>query len=255
MSLTAGTISLVSKSSNSANLAITAASGGTGPYTNQWYRSTTTGFTPGGGNILTGQTALSLSDSGLIPGTIYYYKVIQTDTGHSNDVVTATQLAVTTDSASQSINSFAQAPFLGQLDLKVGPTNVVAVQIDASQATALYAGSFVKIVDSADGVPKVVGVAANSDEALGCIVYDIKSKQYVAGDRAELAMSGSVIFLYATTAIARGVQVVPDVISQGSVQAAAGQTGSKIVGWAYDKASAYGDLIRVVLKTPSFTVV
>lgn len=255
MSLTAGTISLVSKASTTANLAVTAASGGTGPYTNQWYRSITTGFSPGGGNIIAGATALTLADSGLIPGTIYYYKVVQTDTGNSNTTVTATQLAVTLDPPSQNINSFAQAPFVGQLDLRVGPSNVVAVQIDTSQATPLTAGTAVKIVDSVGGVPKVVGITADTDEVLGFIVYDIKSKQYVAGDRAELAMAGCCMFLYAASAIARGVQVVPEALSPGSVQAASGLTGDKLVGWAYDKAAAYGDLIRVVLQTPSFKVV
>lgn len=255
MVLAAGTISLVSKSSNSAQLVVTAASGGTGPYTNQWYRSTTPGFSPDGSNIITGATALTLNNTGLIPSTTYYYKVVQVDTGHSNDTVTATQLSVSLDNPSQSINQFAQAPFLGQLDLKVGPTNVVAVQIDATQATGLYAGSAVKIVDSVDGVPKVVGCAAESDEVLGFIAYDIKSKVYVAGDRAELVMAGGCVFLYATEAIARGVQVVLDLSSLGSVQGAAGETGSTIVGWAYDKATAYGQIIRVMVSTPSFKVV
>jgi hypothetical protein len=169
--------------------------------------------------------------------------------------VTATQLALTTDSPGQSINSFDQQPFLGMLDLKVGPTNVIAVQIDTTQASALYGGSAVKIVDSIDGVPKVVGCAAQSDNVFGFIVYDIKSKSYLAGDRAELALSGSCMWLYATAAIARGVQVSLDLTSLGSVQAASGHTGDNIVGWAFDKATAYGQLIRVMLRTPSFTIV
>jgi len=52
MSITAGTITLNSFTYSTANLTATAATGGTGPYTYQWYRSTTTGFTPGAGNIL-----------------------------------------------------------------------------------------------------------------------------------------------------------------------------------------------------------
>lgn len=255
MALTTGVLSLVSVSSNSDNLITTAASGGTGPYTQQWYRSTTTGFSPGGGNIITGATALTLSDSGLIPNTPYYYKVVFTDTGNSNATVTSTQLVVTTSSPSQSINVFAQSPFLGSLDLKVGPTNVAAMQIDVSQATGLFGGSAVKVVDSADGVPKVIGCAADSDEVWGFICYDIKSKVYVAGDRCEVAQAGSVMWLYATTAISRGTQVVLDLTSLGSVQSSSGQTSDNIVGYAYDKATSYGQLIRVSLRCPSFLFV
>ena len=60
------------------------------------------------------------------------------------------------------------------------------------------------------------------------------------------------MYLYATTAIARGAQVVLDLTSPGSVQAATGS--DTIIGYAYDSATAYGQLIRVVLSTPSFLV-
>jgi hypothetical protein len=254
MTLTAGVISQTSVSQSGAVLAATAATGGTGPYTYQWYRSTTTGFSPGGGNIISGATALSLTDSGLVPNTIYYYKVVVTDTGNSNVTATYTQLAVTTSIPSQSPNAFAQSPQLGMIDLRFD-YDTVAVQIDSSQATALYAGSAVKIVDSADGVPKVVGCAANSDEVLGFINYDIKTAAFTAGMPAEISMSGNVMYLYSTGAIARGVQVSLDITSPGGVRSASGNTGDKIVGWAYDKATAAGQLIRIFLKTPSFTVV
>lgn len=253
MALTAGTISLISKTSNTAQLNVTPATGGTGPYTQQWYRDTQSGFSPGVGNIIAGATALTLNDSGLIPGTTYYYKVVFTDTGDSNAEVTATQLAVTMDNPGQNINQFSEQPFLGMLDLKVGPTTVVAGQIDSTQLTELYGGSAVKLVDSADGAPKVVGCEADSDDVFGFIVYDIKSKAYNAGDRCEIAMKGSCMFLYATEAIARGAQVVLDLTSLGSVTGASGESGANIVGWAYDKATAYGQLIRVMLETPSFS--
>lgn len=252
MSIAAGTISLLSVSSNGANLSITAASGGTGPYTNQWYRSTTTGFSPGGGNILAGQTGLSLVDSGLIPGVQYFYKVIQTDTGHSNDTATATQVAATTTAPSLNITSFQQQPFLGMLDLKVGGTNVIGGQIDVSQSGSLYAGQAVKIVNSPDGVPKVIACAADTDEVFGFIVYDIKSAAYVAGSRCELAQAGSCMWLYATTAIVRGAQVSLISAQPGSVSALV--STARIVGYAYDQAAAYGQLIRVYLKNPSFAV-
>ncbi len=251
MTLTAGAITQTAVTDTTASLSVAAATGGTGPYTYQWYRSTTTGFSPGGGNILSGKTALTLVDTGLVPGTVYYYKNVVTDTGNSNVTDTSTQLAVTTSAPQQNVSAFAQSPQLGMIDLRFDG-NTVAVQIDSSQATALYAGSPVKIVDSADGVPKVVGIAAVSDEVLGYINFNIKNKTFVAGDAAEISMAGNVMYLYSTAAIARGVQVVPSLITNGGVAAASGSGGEDIVGWAYDKASAAGQLIRVFLKTPSF---
>lgn len=250
MVLAAGTLTIQSVSSNSDQLISTNATGGTGPYTVQWYRSTTTGFSPAGGNIIAGATSLTLSDSGLVPNTPYYYKVIYTDTGHSNDTATSTQLVVTTTSPSQNINSFAQSPFLGMLDLKVGPANVTAGQIDTTQATALFGGSAVNVVNNGNGIPTLIGSATDTDNVWGFIVYDIKSASYLVGNRCEIAQAGSCIWLYATTAIARGAQVVLDVTSQGAVQAATGS--DTIVGYAFDQATAYGQLIRIILSTPSF---
>lgn len=251
MSITAGVLSQVAVTSTTDSLLATAATGGSGPYDYQWYKSTTSGFTPGGGNIISGATALTLNDTGLIPNTLYYYKVVATDTGHSNDTAEYTQLAVTTSAPVLSPNQFAQSTYLGMIDLRF-PYNSVSVQIDASQATALYSGSAVKIVDSANGIPKVVGCAANSDEVLGFINFDVKTVQFVAGSNAEISMAGNVMYLYATAAIARGVQVSLDLTTNGGVRSAAGHTGDDIVGWAYDKATAAGQLIRVFIKTPSF---
>lgn len=251
MSVTAGALSQVSVSDTTANLLSAAATAGTGPYTYQWYKSTTTGFSPGGGNIVSGATALSQAFTGLIPGTLYYFKVVATDTGASNATSTSSQLAVTTSAPQQNVNAFAQSPQLGMIDLRFDG-NTVSVQIDTSQATALYAGAAVKIVDSADGVPKVIGCSAAADEVLGFINYNIKNKTFVAGDAAEISMAGNVIYLYATAAIARGIQVVLDLTTNGGVGPVSGSGGEDIVGWAYDKASAAGQLIRVFLKTPSF---
>lgn len=251
MSLGVGPITQVSVSDTKASLSCAAASGGTGPYTYQWYRSTTTGFSPGAGNIISGATSLTLNDSGLIPNTQYYYVVVVTDTGNGNATANSSQLAVATAPQSLSQNQFAQSPVVGMIDMRF-PYNTVSVQIDSSQATALYPGAAVKMVDSVDGVPKVVGCSADSDEVLGFINFDIKSPNFPAGAMAEISMAGNVIYLFATGAIARGVQVSLDLTTMGGVRSAAGNTGDDIVGWAYDKAAAAGALIRVFVKTPSF---
>lgn len=95
MAITAGILSLVSVTYTSANLSATAATGGVGPYTYQWYRSTVGGFTPGPTNLVALATALTLSDTGLVAGTQYYYSLVATDTSDSTTVQYA-QLAVAT---------------------------------------------------------------------------------------------------------------------------------------------------------------
>lgn len=252
MTLTAGTLSQVAVSSTTADLLATAATGGTGPYTYQWYRSTTTGFSPGGGNIISGATALALADTGLIPNTTYYYKVVATDTGNSNITVEYTQLAVVTAAEVLSPNQFAQSTYIGMVDLRFDG-DTVSCQVASTQATALYPGQAVKMVDSADGVPKIVASAAASDETLGFINFDIKSVTFPAGSDCEISLSGNVMYLYSTAAIARGAQVMIDVSTVGGVKTATG--GGKYVGWAYDKATAAGQLIRIFIKTPSFVTV
>lgn len=252
MAVTAGALSQVSVESTRAILESAEATGGTGPYEYQWYRSTTSGFTPGGGNIISGAEDLELTDTGLIPNTQYYYKVVATDTGDSNATSTSSQLAVATTAPVLNPNQFGLTPYLGMVDLRYA-YNTVSVQIGSTQSTALYPGAAVKMVDSAGGVPKVIGCSANSDEVLGFINYDIKSQTFPAGAGAQISMSGNVIFLYATAAIARGVRVVLDLTTNGGVKAANGSGGERIVGWAFDKAAAAGELIRVFLMTPSFS--
>lgn len=251
MALTAGVLSQVSVSSNTDQLASTAASGGTGPYTQQWYRSTTTGFSPGGGNIIAGATALTLNDSGLIPNTTYYYKVVYTDTGNSNATVTATQLAVVTTAQALSPNQFNQTAVLGQLDLPYN-YNTIAAEIDVTQSGTIYAGQAVKVIASAGGIPKVVAIAANSDDVFGFINYDIKTVGFVAGSVCEISQAGNVMFLYASAAINRGTRVTVSIVSPGTVDPLVGSSGADIVGFAIGQASAAGNLIRIKLLNPSF---
>ncbi len=250
MSITAGAISLVSNSSNEAKLSATAATGGSGPYTYQWYYSTTTGFSPSGSNIISGATALTLDLTGLIPNTTYYFKVIATDTGHSNDTVTYTQLAVTTNGISPSQNQFAQTPTLGQVQMPYS-YDTIACQVDVSESGTLYAGTPVSIVDNAGGLPKVIKCAASDDDCFGFVNFNPKNRSYIAGNVLEISQEGNVLYLYATGAIARGVQVELDIANNGVKQATA-MSGNDIVGWAFDKAAAQGDLIRVRVLSPSF---
>jgi hypothetical protein len=92
--LTSGVASSGGDTATTAALSCTAAGGGVSPYTYQWYRSTTNGFTPGSGNIISGATSLTLNDTGLLPSTTYYYICVVTDvepvTANSNQVSVTT---------------------------------------------------------------------------------------------------------------------------------------------------------------------
>lgn len=251
MALTAGVISLVSSQPTELQLAVTAASGGTGPYTQQWYRSQVDGFTPGGGNILSGETALTLDDDDKIPGTKYFYVVVFTDTGNSNVTVDSAQFEAITAAASPSQNQFAIEPLLGTLDLLYNP-DTIAVQVDVSEPVGIYPGQAVKMVDSANGVPKVIACTADADEVLGFAIFNLKNAVFLPGMALEISMDQNVQFLRATAAIARGAQVQSDVSTIGGVAPLSGSSGADIVGFAMDKAVSAGDLIRVKIGTPSF---
>lgn len=253
MAITAGTVSVQSVGPDFAKLLATAVTGAVGPTTYQWYRDTTSGFTIGAGYLLAGKTALQLNDTGLIPNTTYYYKLVATDTGAGNATVTYPTATAVTAAPGFQQNQFQQATMLGMVDLRYN-INTVAVQIDASQATPLQFGAAVKMVDSAGGIPKVVGITADTDEVYGYLNYDGKQQSFAAGALAEMSSGGNAIYLYAATAIGRGKQVTSNILTPGGVSQATASSGKAITGWAYDKATAPGQLIRIMLTCPSFKV-
>lgn len=252
MSLTAGVLSQVAVGPNSVSVASTAATGGTGPYTEAYYISTTSGFSTGAGNLVAGVSGLAAIIPNLIPLTQYYVKVVYTDTGASNATVTSTQLAIATTVSVLNPNQFIPTPYVGMLDQRFN-YNTKSVQIDSSQATVLYSGSAVKVVSgSGAGVPKVIACAANSDEVFGFINWQLKDVSYAAGQPVEISQKGNVLYLYATTAIATGQQVTLDLTTVGGVGAAVGSSGANIIGFSLDQATAAGQLVRIELSCPSF---
>ncbi len=78
--LAVGTAALSSVTATVINVTCGSPAGGTAPYTYQWYRSTASGFTVGGGNLLSGATTLTVADSAsLVANTPYYYILRVTD--------------------------------------------------------------------------------------------------------------------------------------------------------------------------------
>lgn len=256
MTFTAGVLSQVSVASTSDSLASTAASGGTTPYTYQWYRHTVTAFTPAASLAISSATLLTLSDSGLTPGTIYYYKVVGTDSAATPVLVTTAQLAVTTLAPSLSQNQFQETAFLGMTDLRFNG-NTMSVQFDPAGSGTLVGGQAVKWSTVAGGVPKVVPSLLAADVVAGFVNYDIKSASYAAGDRLEISLAGNVMFLYAALAINRGAFVtsLPAAVAGGCNGGVIPVAGSNvpIAGYALDTA-AIGALCRIFIQTPSNAV-
>lgn len=73
--LTAGSAS-ASSGDTEVSLTATAPTGGTAPYTYQWYRSTSNGVK---GSAIVGATTLSYTNTGLVNGTPYYFTLDATD--------------------------------------------------------------------------------------------------------------------------------------------------------------------------------
>jgi len=151
----------------------------------------------------------------------------------------------------QSVNQFKQSAELGQADLSYNP-NTISGEIASTETAELVAGDFVKMADVAGGAPKFLKCTADTDEAYGVLLYNPKDTKRVKGDFAEIGSMGNVVYLRATGAIGRGAQVALDTSETGGVTATL--TSVSIVGHAMDKAAADGDLIRVMLSTPSFAV-
>ena len=78
------------------SVSTTAPTYGIAPYTYQWYRSTTPGFTPSAATLVTGATSPTLNDTNLMPDTPYYYDVIYGDSTHPDQSVTSSQFSATT---------------------------------------------------------------------------------------------------------------------------------------------------------------
>ena len=90
MALTPGLLSVLSVANTLASIKATKPSTGTAPFTYQFYRSTTSGFSPGPSNavgspIESSADDVTFNDSGLAPGTVYYYDCIATEDGPSPD--------------------------------------------------------------------------------------------------------------------------------------------------------------------------
>lgn len=106
MAYVAGNVFQLGVTAQTVSLQAEAPTGGTGPFTYQWYRGPWPGFTPSATFLLTGQTQLAMTDSGLTENTPYYYILAQTDTGNGNLVVNTSPFGAIT-----AVTSAGQGPY------------------------------------------------------------------------------------------------------------------------------------------------
>lgn len=144
----------------------------------------------------------------------------------------------------QNINSFSIGKEPGQLDLQ---NSFVPRVISVIADSALVPGQAVKLVDGTSKIPHVTAVTADTDEVFGYVAYNTIKGTYAIGDKIDVALTGSIMYLTAGAAIVKNADVM-FVTATGKVITATGVT--KIIsGRALDKASADGDVIRVYIKS------
>ena len=155
MALTPGVVTVGPVSTSQVILTASPATDGVSPYEYQWYRDTSSGFTPGSGNILDGKTGLTLIDDSAFPGRTYYYILVVTDSNDDPgpDTEEYAEVTATVPIQQPSQNPFEQSLLLGQLDLRFN-NDMLTVQIDADVTEPLIAGQAVKFTQEAGGVPK-----------------------------------------------------------------------------------------------------
>ncbi len=146
------------------------------------------------------------------------------------------------------INQFAQTPVQGMIDLSF-QGSVISAQVGSAQATALVAGQAVKLATTAGGVPKVIGLAANTDVSWGFVLRNLKDANFPAFAAVEIALQNTVVWMTAGAAITRGAKLEV-VYTTNKVITNAGT--NPVVGYAFDTASGDGALIRVYVLTQSY---
>ena len=268
--LAVGPISLVQALATSLQMSCAAASGGTGPYTYQWYKGTSSGFTIGASSLISGATSLAFTDVNLQPGVQWFYAVQVTDTGNANATANSAVLGATTAAGSAlDPSQFAMIPLLGTPGRGTQPGTFSAV-LDASVAGPAFAATAIKPVATPSGIvpggingfyngfQSVIPCTANSDDCIGFIYRNMidqsfpLSNSFPAGRVFEYASGGNEIYLLATANGSAGDWMQLDISMVGGVQSKVGSSGAIIVGKAVDKPYV-GQLCRVRLTLPTLS--
>lgn len=147
-------------------------------------------------------------------------------------------------------NQFAMEPVQGDTEGTLHGS-VFPCQVSGSAGAAIVPGEAVKCEDSAGGVPKVLPLAANTDKTFGFAIRTLKDINFAALDFVEIAGFGTLMYMTAGAAVARMAKLEV-VYTTKKVITSVGV--NPVVGYAFDKATADGDLIRVLISTPNSSI-
>ena len=149
------------------------------------------------------------------------------------------------------INQFSQTSLPGQLDLKSGGLDTsFTLRIDPdSAATDILTGTGLVPVDGGandtNGVPLCDVLSADTVTPFGALIHNSKKGSYQPGDIVQVSYDGCVQRMEAAGALARWATVALDVLNPGQVQASGTDA---TFGRTLDKATAAGDIIRILVK-------
>lgn len=144
----------------------------------------------------------------------------------------------------QELNQFEQSTEKGVLD-KNRNYNLFDAKVASGSGNTLTGGTAVVIQDEAGKVLTIDKAAAITDDIFGIVLYESRKNSFVADDFVRIAFNNSVVNMEASAAIAKGAAL--EVVLTGD-KVATQSTGTTI-GRALDKASADGDIIRVLITT------
>lgn len=145
-----------------------------------------------------------------------------------------------------SLNQFQPTTVPGQPDLQFGGS-VVTCEVASTQATPIIPGQVVKIADTNSKIPQILGLAANTEASFGVALRNPKDVNFPALSRVEVGIAGTVVYMTAGAAIARFAKL-EFVYTTNKVITNAGT--NPVMGYAFDKAAADGDIIRVYILNP-----
>jgi hypothetical protein len=146
----------------------------------------------------------------------------------------------------QSINAFSPSQEKGSLTL-LPQLNTLSGMVDSAETGTITPGCAVVMTDDSSDVMKFELASALTDDIFGFVPFEGKQSEYVANEAIKVAFNDCAMYMEASAAINSGVAVQFD----PSTLKVATKTGSNTaVGYALDAASADGDKIRVLIKTP-----
>lgn len=130
---------------------------------------------------------------------------------------------------------------------KVLPANTESFSgiIDASVSGSVVPATPLKIVASSEKLPHFAPASAG-DNVIGFLEWNVIRNGYVAGTPCQVSPDTNVMYMEAESAIDAGSLVKVADYDDVTVEATTTEAGS--IGYALEKASAAGQLIRVKIK-------